>query len=64
MKKKTYSVMSKNFVSKKYEVMKLIYDPRTGKEGLAIYESKKEAEFCKSIALALCGGCMEIKIKN
>ena len=61
---KTYSVMVKNFVSKKYEVMKLIYDPRTNKEGLAIYKTKKEAEFCRYIAMSLSGGCMKIKIKT
>lgn len=58
-----YEVQIKNFVTKKYDTLKLTYDPRTGKEGLAIYETINEAEFCRNIARIL-GNVITLRIKK
>lgn len=64
MKKDTFTVTVKNHVTKKWEVMKLRYDPRTGGEGVAVYNTKQEAQFDKNMALALIGGSMDIRIRK
>lgn len=61
-KKMGYAVLIKNFATKNYEVMKLRYDPRTGGKGLAVYGTKREAEFCKSIAEVLSRGVVKLRI--
>jgi hypothetical protein len=59
---KAWAVYIKNFVSNEYEVMKLRYDPRTGKEGLAVYSTKDEAFFAEQMALALSGGQVDVRV--
>jgi len=59
-----YQVMIKNFITKKWDIMKLAYDPRTGKKGLAIYNNEREAELCKDIANSIAGGTIQTKIQK
>ena len=54
--------MNYNFAEKKWEIMKLRFDPRTKKEGLAVYKNKEDAEYTKLITLALSGNCIKTKI--
>jgi len=63
-KKIKYQVMIKNFITKKWDIMKLAYDPRTGKKGLAIYNNKREAEFCENIANSMADGIIQTKIQK
>ena len=62
---KKYKVMIKKISSsadKKWELLKLKYDPRTGREGLAIYRHINEAENCELITHSLSGSIVNTKI--
>ena len=59
--KKKYKVMIYNFGNKNWDILRLVYDPRTGKRGLAIYDTKEEAEYTK-IAEAMAGETIKLKL--
>lgn len=57
-----WAVYIKNFTTNEWDVMKLRYDPRTEKEGLAIYKKKDEALFTEQIANALGGATIKTRV--
>ncbi len=61
---KQYKILIRNFVKKRWEILKLKYDPRTDKEGLAIYDNKEDAEFYKDLVESIYGGMIQTKIKS
>ena len=62
--KKRYIVKIKNFETGEYETMRLQYDSRVNRDGLAIYQTKKEAQICRGIAVALSGAFIKTRIEE
>ena len=51
-----------NFTNKGWNIMRLVYDPRTGEEGVAVYDTKEEAEWAKGIAETMAGRFIKLKL--
>lgn len=62
MKKEQWAVYIRNYNKDEFEVMPLRYDPRTKKEGMAIYDTKDEAIFAERMALELSGGQVDVRV--
>jgi hypothetical protein len=60
-----YAVEIKNFITNKYEVLKLHIDPRTGEEGLAIYDKREDASWCAYIAYSMAvQGSIKLRVRK
>lgn len=59
-----YAVLVKNFQTKSWDIMNLVFDPRTKGRGQAIYDTKEEAEFTMSIAESLGGRYIKMKVEE
>lgn len=59
-----WSVKIRNFDTKEWVIMKLRYDPRTGKEGVAVYDNEEDAGDLMELAMAMSPVVIKVKVEE